>query len=194
MQLLLGLAIGIAFGFILQRSSVAQCSCIRGTLALQDFHMLKLLITAVAVGMLIVFPLSTLGIVNFSVKTTYVVGVALGGLLFGAGMAIAGFCPGTVLAALPQGGKNVLWALFGGLAGAFAYSLVYGTVKPFVVAPLNLGKLTLPQLLGTDPVVTGIVLGALILGGVILFDRGSARKRTVSAIPDLADGEQVACR
>lgn len=62
--------------------------------------------------MVIVFPLSTLGIVHFSVKATYVVGMGLGGLIFGAGMALAGCCPGTVLAAIPGGARDVI-------AGAF---------------------------------------------------------------------------
>lgn len=46
MELILGLLIGVAFGYILRRSSVAECSCIRGAMALQDFHMLKVILTA----------------------------------------------------------------------------------------------------------------------------------------------------
>lgn len=185
MQLLLGLAIGIAFGYILQRTAVTNCSCIRGAMALTDFHMLKVIMAAVGVGMILVFPLSTLGIINFSVKATYVVGVGLGGLIFGAGMALAGFCPGTVLAALPRGGKHILWTLAGAVAGSFAYSLVYAPLKPLLITPLNYGKLTLPQVLGTDPVATGVVLGGLILLGLAGLEWLTARRQSRTVLPNL---------
>ena len=64
MQLFLGLLIGTAFGFILRRSRVASNACIRGALTLTDFHMLKLLLTAVGVTLILVFPLSTLAQVS----------------------------------------------------------------------------------------------------------------------------------
>lgn len=183
MQMLLGLLAGIAFGFILRRSRVANAGCIRGALALTDFHMLKLLMTAVGVGMILAFPLNAMGLVTFSVKSLYVVGVGLGGLIFGAGMAVAGFCPGTMLAAAPGGNKNIWWALAGALAGSFAYALVYEPLKPILNTPLNYGKLTLPQWLGLDPLVTALVVGPAILVAIYLFDR--ATSRSPSAIPHL---------
>lgn len=184
MQLFLGLLIGTAFGFILRRSRVASNACIRGALTLTDFHMLKLLLTAVGVTLILVFPLSILGIVNFSIKTTYVIGVVLGGLLFGIGMAVAGFCPGTMLAALPGGDRHFWWAVAGGLAGSFAYALVYEPLEQLLIRPLNFGKLTLPELLGLNPVVTGVGVGVLLLAGVILLDRMTTRQQ--AQIPDLA--------
>ncbi|MBY6277110.1 YeeE/YedE thiosulfate transporter family protein [Symbiobacterium thermophilum] len=184
MELILGLLIGTAFGFILRRSRVASNACIRGALALTDFHMLKLLLTAVGVTLILVFPLSALGIVNFSVKPTYVVGIVVGGLLFGVGMALAGFCPGTMLAALPGGDRRFWWAVAGGLAGSLAYALVYEPLEPLLIRPLNLGRLTLPDLLGLNPVVAGVGVGIVILVGVILLDRATARKKP--AIPDIA--------
>lgn len=184
MQLLLGLAIGVAFGFILRRSRVASNACIRGALALTDFHMLKLLLTAVGVTLILVFPLSALGIVNFSIKTTYVVGIVVGGLLFGVGMAVAGFCPGTMLAALPGGDRRFWWAVAGGFAGSFAYALLYGRLEPLLVKPLNFGKLTLPDLLGLHPVLTGVAVGILLLAGVVLLDKLTGPKQ--AQIPDLA--------
>lgn len=184
MDLLLGLLIGTAFGFILRRSRVASNACIRGALTLTDFHMLKLLLTAVGVTLILAFPLSTLGIVNFSIKTTYVVGIVVGGLFFGIGMAVAGFCPGTILAAVPGGDRRFWWAVVGGFAGSFAYALVYEPLKPLLITPLNFGKLTLYELLGLNPIVTGVGVGVLLLAGVILLDRLTARRQP--QIPDLA--------
>lgn len=184
MELLLGLVIGTAFGFILRRSGVASNACIRGALSLTDFHMLKLLLTAVGVTLILVFPLSTLGIVNFSIKSTYVLGVVIGGLIFGVGMAVAGFCPGTVLAALPGGGRRFWWAVAGGFAGSFAYALLYEPLEPLLIRPLNFGKLTLPELLGLDPALTGVGTGILLLAAVVLLDRVTSPKQM--QIPDLS--------
>lgn len=184
MDLVLGLVIGVVFGYILRRSRVATNGCIRGALALVDFHMLKLLLTAVGVTLILVFPLSTLGIVHFSIKTTYVVGVLLGGLIFGVGMAVAGFCPGTMLVALPGGNRSFWWAVAGGFVGSFAYALVYSPLKPLLITPLNYGKLTLPDWLGLNPVVAALVVGALLLIVAYLLDRLPGQRQ--AQIPDLS--------
>lgn len=122
MELILGLLIGTAFGFILRRSRLASNACIRGALTLTDFHMLKLLLTTVGATLILVFP-PPLGRINFTVKTTYVVGIVIGGLLVAVGIEVAGFCPGTTLAALPAGNRRFWWAVASGLAGSFTYAL-----------------------------------------------------------------------
>lgn len=187
MELLLGLALGVAFGYILRRSSLTGCGCIRDALALRDLHMLKLMLTAIGVGTVIVWPLSTLGMVHFAVKPLYVGGVVLGGLIFGVGMAVGGYCPGTILAALPDGGRNILWSLLGALSGAFAYSLAYAPLKPYLVVPLNLGKLTLPAWLGTNPVLTGLAVGAGLIGVAVWLHRLEAGRVPAPPTPEMQE-------
>lgn len=77
------------------------------------------------------------------------------------------------------GGSGGQWP-----AASFAYALLYEPLKPLLVTPLNFGKLTLPDLLGLDPVVSGVGTGILLLAGVILLDRLTRPKQ--AQIPDLA--------
>ncbi len=71
------------------------------------------------------------GIINsghISVKSSYL-GVIVGGGIFGLGWAISGFCPGTSLVAAGAGRKDALSSIAGGLLGAFAYMLMYASLK-----------------------------------------------------------------
>jgi len=185
--LVLGLVTGIAFGYILQRSGVSGCGCIFNALELKDLKAVKLMMTAVAVGSLIVYPASALGLVSIGGKTLYVLGVLVGGAIFGAGFALAGYCPGTALAALGAGAKSVLWVVAGGLTGSLAFAVVYRWLEPLLINPANYGRVSLPDLLGTNPTVTGIVFGVMLLLAVLGIDRWE-RSRSVIRTLSPADG------
>ena len=169
--LALGLVTGVAFGYILYRSGVSRCGCIFDALNLLNLKAVKLMLTAVAVGSLIVYPLSALGLVSIGGKTLYVLGVLAGGAVFGLGFAIAGYCPGTALAALGAGRKDAWPMVLGGLAGALAYARVYPVLEPVLIRPLNFGRHSLPDALGVNPVAMGIAFALLLLGVVTVIDR-----------------------
>lgn len=169
--LLLGLVTGIAFGYILQNVGVARCGCIFDALNLRNLKAVKVMLTAVAVGSLIVYPASALGWVSIGGKTLYVLALIVGGALFGAGFALAGYCPGTALAALGAGRRDALFAILGGLVGALAYAVVYPAIEPVLIRPLNFGRVSLPDLLGTSAVGTGLAFAGLLLIAVWLIDR-----------------------
>lgn len=179
--LLLGLVTGIAFGYILQNVGVARCGCIFNALNLRNLKAVKMMLTAVAVGSLIVYPASALGWVSIGSKTLYILALVVGGAIFGAGFAIAGYCPGTALAALGAGRREVGAVVIGGLLGAFAYSLVYPVLEPLLIRPMNYGRVSLPQLLGLNPVVSGVVFALLLLGVVFLIDRWEQQRAGVHA-------------
>ena len=179
--LLLGLMTGIAFGYILQSVGVARCGCIFNALNLRNLKAVKMMLTAVAVGSLIVYPASALGWVSVGGKTLYVLALVVGGAIFGAGFAIAGYCPGTALAALGAGRREVGAVVAGGLLGALAYALVYPVLEPLLIRPLNYGRVSLPQLLGLNPVVTGVGFGLLLLVVVFLIDRWEQRRASHAA-------------
>lgn len=168
-ELIKGLVIGILFGIILYKAGVSGAGCIYNALTLKDMKAVKMMLTAIAVGAMIVWPLASS--MNFNVKPTYAVGIVLGGLIFGAGFGYAGYCPGTLMVALGAGMRDGIYALAGGLFGALAYALVFPGIKDFILKPLNFGKLTLPTLFGTNPAITGVVFGLVLLGIVFLIDR-----------------------
>lgn len=180
--LLLGLVTGIGFGFILYRAGVSRCGCIFDALNLTNMKAVKLMMTAVGVGSLILYPLSGLGLVSLGGKTLYVWGVLVGGGIFGFGFAMAGYCPGTALASLGAGRKDALPTIIGALFGALAYSLVYEYIEPVLIRTANFGRHSLPEALGVNPVAMGIVWAGILLLGVFFIDNLEHRRARQAAV------------
>jgi uncharacterized membrane protein YedE/YeeE len=124
---------------------------------------LKFMLSAIIVGMVGINLLVHLGLVDLSVKATHVGANLIGGLLFGAGWAVMGYCPGTSLGALGEGRWHAVWAVLGMLVGAGIYAEAYPVMKATVATWGSFGKITLPQLLGASPWAVIPVLVALFL-------------------------------
>ena len=93
-QLLLGLVFGVNFGFLLQKGGVAKYPILLGVLLLEDFTVVNVMLTAIIVGSVGVFSLFALGLVKLHVKPTRYAANIVGGLLFGVGFGLLGYCPG----------------------------------------------------------------------------------------------------
>ncbi len=123
-QLALGLAFGIVFGVLLQKAGVTRYEVIIGQLLLADFTVLKVMMSAVVVGMFGVHLMHGRGMVNLHVRGGSVGATVGGGLIFGAGFALLGYCPGTVAGAAGQGAMDALVAGFTGLMlGSWLFSV-----------------------------------------------------------------------
>ena len=129
-DLLLPLAIGIAFGFTLERAGLGNARKLTGQFFLTDLTVFKVMFSAIVTAMLGVFWCSRLGWVDLNalaVPETYLRPQLAGGLIFGAGFALAGLCPGTSCVAAASGrgdGLAVVGGLFAGVLGAgFSFPL-----------------------------------------------------------------------
>jgi len=185
-RLILGLATGIAFGFILQKGQALKFRKIIDALRLKDFTIWKLMFTAIGVGMIGIYGLHDLGLAKLQIKPTILSANILGGLIFGAGFALLGFCPGTCVGAAGEGRLDGLYSgVVGLLIGAGLYAEVYPYLLPGFLKIGALGKVTLPQLLGIGvwPVVT---LAALALAVTLWFldriDLGLQKREQVSRL------------
>ncbi len=168
--LVLGLVTGIAFGYVLQRIGVAQCACLFNALNLKNLKAVKVMATAIAVGILLLYPIQAMGGIALGARTLYIGGVVVGGAIFGLGFALAGLCPGTALAALGGGKKDVFYLMAGALSGSFVYALVYEPMRPLMIDSLNFGDLTLTQVFGGNALLVGYVFAFLLLGAVFWLD------------------------
>ena len=74
--------------------------------------------------------------------------VGLGAAIFGVGMVLYGYCPGTGLAAVATGRLDALAGLAGMIVGGFAYALTFDWVAAHILPVGAYGKLRLPELLG----------------------------------------------
>ena len=88
---------GVLFGFLLQLGKVTSCNVIENQFRLRDFTVLKVMGTAIVVGGIGVLLLVDTGNTKYYVKDANMLAVALGAALFGVGMVVYGYCPGTAL-------------------------------------------------------------------------------------------------
>lgn len=147
-QLVLGLLFGIVFGFLLQKGGVAKYEVLMGQFFLTDFTVIKVMLTAITVGMLGIFSLHALGLVELHVKSTRYAANIAGGLIFGVGLGLLGYCPGTGVAALGQGNYDALAGILGLMAGSYVYAETSGYLSSTLQKIGNRGDIMLPDLLG----------------------------------------------
>lgn len=161
-----GLVTGIIFGFLLQRGRVIRYDKQLGALLLQDMTIVKFMFTTILVAVAGVYLLKDLGLVKLAVKPTIMGANIVGGLLFGAGWALFGYCPGTSLGALGEGRWDAVWGIAGMLAGAALFAEVYPFLKGNLLTWGVYGKITLPGLFGVNH---WIVIAVLVAAGVVMF-------------------------
>jgi uncharacterized membrane protein YedE/YeeE len=164
LQLVLGLLIGIIFGFLLQKGGVTDYNVIIGQLLLTDFTVVKIMLAASITGMLGVHLLRSLGLAQLHPKPGSFGASVIGGLLFGIGFGILGYCPGTVAGAVGQGALD---ALFGGVIGmvigAGIFAALYPKLQQTILSKGDFGELTLPTLFKVNawilviPVATALI-------------------------------------
>ena len=169
-QLILGLVMGICFGFLLQRGGVTQHEVIMGQLLLRDWTVLKVMLSAVVTGMVGIYALRIPGLVRLHKKSGSVGSTVIGGLIFGVGFALLGYCPGTLAGAVGQGSMDALFGgAFGMLAGTAIYAALYDRLERKVLHIGEFGQLTLPQLLNVKPwSVIGVLCASILLFFFIL--------------------------
>ncbi|MBB5688618.1 YeeE/YedE family protein [Roseomonas alkaliterrae] len=169
---------GLAFGWLLERGRVLDYNVIVNQLRLRDFTVLKVMLTAVVVGGIGVFVLVQMGEARWHLRDANMGGVVLGGLLFGVGMAIYGYCPGTGLAAAATGRTHALVGVLGMIAGAIAYAYAFEWLRGTVLAWWNLGRVTLADITGQPLWVLYAVLAVVALGVFAAIERWEAGRRT----------------
>lgn len=171
---------GLAFGWLLERGRVLDYNVIVNQLRLRDFTVLKVMLTAVVVGGIGVFVLVQMGEARWHLRDANMGGVVLGGLLFGVGMAIYGYCPGTGLAAAATGRTHALAGVLGMIAGAIAYAYAFEWLRGTVLAWWNLGRVTLADITGQPLWVLYAALAVVALGVFAAIERWEARRRTAA--------------
>ena len=180
-RLFLGLVTGILFGFILQKGQVTKYQKIVSFFRWSDLTVQKVMFAGILSGMVGVYALHEFGLVNLHIKPTLLGANIAGGLIFGVGMLLLGFCPGTCVAAFGEGRLDGLFrGIIGILIGAALYSEVYPFIQNDFLKVGDYGKLTVPTLLGVDPWIV-IVPFVIVASGVLLWmdrlDKGKLRMK-----------------
>lgn len=169
-RLALGAATGVLFGTLLQKSQASKYTVITNQLRLRDMRLVKLMGTAIAVGAVGVHALAHVGKVQLQIEPLQAGRIVGGATLFGAGLALLGYCPGTSLAAVGEGRRDALAGVAGMLVGAAAFVRAAPRLQPLLEAG-DVGKATLPTLTKTSPRSWVIGLAAIV-GLAALVSRG----------------------
>ena len=111
MPLLYGLLVGICMGVLIQRVGASSPTMILRALRLENLTIIKFMATTIAVGTIGVYVLGSFMPMHIDIKPTYVVGVLVGGLIFGVGFALGGYCPGTCVVGIGERRKDAFMAL-----------------------------------------------------------------------------------
>jgi uncharacterized membrane protein YedE/YeeE len=165
--LLVALAIGIAFGWCLERAGMGSARKLAGQFYLTDLTVFKVMFSAIVTAMLGAFWLGRLGVVDLSrvyVPETYILPQLAGGLVFGAGFAVGGLCPGTSCVAAVTGRADGAMLVAGMFAGVLTTGLFFAKLQGFYESTPR-GAYTLPQLLHLPYGVVVMAVVAVALAG-----------------------------
>lgn len=163
MNLLFALLVGVGMGWLLQRVGASNPRLIVSNLRLENLVIIKFMALTIAIGSVVAYSMSFFMPMNFDIKPLFIGGVLLGGLIFGVGFALGGYCPGTCVVGAAEGRKDALFAIAGGITGALAFTLAYAALEPSLVKNWNFGKVTLASALNAPaPLVAAIMAVVLI--------------------------------
>jgi len=165
-DIIYGLITGAIFGFLLQKARVIRYDKQLGALRLLDMTIVKFMFSSVLVAMIGVYLLKDLGIVKLSIKTTILGSNIAGGLIFGIGWGLLGYCPGTSLGALGEGRWDAIWGILGMIVGAGLFAEAFPVLKNTVLQWGVYGKITIPEALGVNH---WIIISIFVIGSLALF-------------------------
>ncbi len=169
--IIIGLITGFLFGFLLQKARVVRYDKQVGALRLLDMTIIKFMFSAILVSMVGVYFLYDLGQVDLSIKSTVLGANIVGGLIFGLGWGMLGYCPGTALGAMGEGRMDALWGILGMLAGASLFAEAFPFLRDTVYEWGDFGEITLASALNINhwPVIVVFIIAGLLL--FVWFER-----------------------
>jgi uncharacterized membrane protein YedE/YeeE len=179
MSLLLAVIFGIAFGYILYRVGALDYRNIINALLLRDLSIPKFMILSVSITSVGIFSLRLIGLVKLDIITANPLGNILGGLIFGVGFALAGYCPGTSIGAMGEGKKDARYTVLGGMAGVLMYTIVQ-QYTGFSITAFDIGKLSLADLIHLNPFSVAIIYSISLALIVYLVDYLEQKKSSIS--------------
>ncbi|MCW5591159.1 MAG: YeeE/YedE family protein [Burkholderiales bacterium] len=156
----LGLAvlIGIGFGFFLEKAGFGSARKLVAVFYFYDMAVVKVMFTAIVTAMIGLFLFSTLGLLDMAelyIEPSNYPAAILGGIVFGVGFVIGGYCPGTSLTAAATGKLDGMAFLGGIFVASYAYAELFSGFDTWLASSAH------PDV--TLPALTGIPMGWWVL-------------------------------
>jgi uncharacterized membrane protein YedE/YeeE len=172
-NLFMGLLIGVMFGFILERAGFATSAHIAPIFYFRNVMVAKVMVSAIVTTSTLIMLGVLFGYIDYSklfFPNTYLLPYLIGGAIFGIGMVMSGWCPGTAVAGVATGKIDALIFILGAMAGMYFYFGIYDSIADFVNST-NLGKFTIAQALGfeKDNVKVSYLVTLIASFGLLFF-------------------------
>ena len=157
--------LGFLFGAILQYAKLNKYNTISGLAILKNLAVAKAILITFGVGAILLSIEIGLGFASYHIKPLIFGGITLGGLIFGTGMAILGYCPGTLPVSLGEGSLDALVGIIGGLVAGLVYTIFLPSIHG-ILGP-DFGNISLKTIMGENTILFFIlvfVIGAIFIG------------------------------
>lgn len=169
--------LGVGFGFTLERAGFGDARNLVSIFYFRDMRVLRVMFTAIITAMLGLVILSLVGLFDYSVITkyylldTYLWPQLVGGIIFGLGFVIGGYCPGTGVVAVASGKYDAILFLLGLTGGILIFAIGWPIWGDFYKSS-DLGKITLWELVGISKVLMAVLLFGMALVAFYLAGLG----------------------
>ncbi|SNZ06678.1 hypothetical protein SAMN06265182_0760 [Persephonella hydrogeniphila] len=160
--------LGMIFGAIMQLGFLDRLSKVIGAFLLKDLTIPKALLIAMGAGAIMLYSAEHFGLIHFHIKPFYPVGIAIGGFLFGIGMVIVGYCPGSMPEAVGEGRMDALIGIVSGVIGGIIFTMYYPVYHTSFLHGSTLGAPTLTDLFGLEGLAKTVVGMAIGMSFVLL--------------------------
>lgn len=171
-------AIGLAFGFWLERAGFSSSRRLVGVFYGRDYAVVQTMFSAIVTALIGLRVLVVLGLVDPRTiyhMETFLAPQVVGGLIFGVGFATGGWCPGTALVGLASGKGDALVFLGGALVGSLGFAWLWPRLATFAESGAC-GVCTLPERLGMTTGTTVLLVTLFALAAFFTIERLAARR------------------
>jgi len=168
---LIYLAIGFAFGFILESSGFGDSRRLAGQFYFTELAVVKVMFTAIVVAMILIFWATALGLLDYNeiwVAPTYLWPGIAGGVIMGIGFILGGYCPGTSVVSVATLKIDGMFFFLGHIVGVLFFAETVGFFTTFWNSGY-FGHFSLPELLRLETGVVAVLVVCLALAMFLGF-------------------------
>jgi len=178
------LIIGIVFGLILERAGFGTSDHIAPVFYFKNLRVSQVMVSAILTCATLLTIAVYMGALDFNqifIPTVYIWPYLVGGVLFGLGMVMSGWCPGTAAVGMASGKLDAAVFLVGVMVGMSVYFDQFDKIADFANSS-NVGRLTIDRLVGGD-IYTSLIITIFMGIGLSIF------MYTMKSIRDKRRGE-----
>jgi len=188
------LVLGLLFGWALHKAGLTHYARIVNVYRFRDLTVLRFMLTALAIGAVAVQAgIDLSATARVPIPVTSVVANVVGGVIFGIGMATAGYCPGTIAA---EAGEGRLDAWVGGFSGLIVGAITFGLLQPLIMPRLaqlgRFGRVTFAEITTANPWIVLIIFSEIVALVLVLSARVGMQATPAQAKADSATRQGVA--